>query len=473
MTSAIPEVLAALLYGLKLARVILQRGKDPLERSARVERAKEAFRSCRQLARENRRRLSEIALRLPEYATGRQVFEFAPLLARPSWVCGAPLRLSPPDSVLQDDDERFVTTFLSDVGTWESPTTRLSRAGYHEIVRRTFAKIDLEFPGKASLHAAVKSIEDPPENLFVSRPSYSLLAVEASSTVGANEQVRLKFGRAAYFDHIDTGELMVFELAMALALDEPIRDTPELQARLPTLMSKLPVRTFLGEWDQLATRPSLAGVNMACIFVDHHTGDAFVPLLTRRKNLGTAAQIQHVIPAGEFQPTTGTEQAFRNHCTLWQTLLREFAEEILGDEEAASDRRDMRELARGECISACLELLRAGQWQTFYLGTALDPATLKPEIMLCSVIDLHWLRAKLSHRFPDGILRSENEEGQIDRCESGWGWRLSKDRLLEYARSETVLPAGAGCLELMHRHFEYFDEAIREMHRSFGPRPGS
>lgn len=345
--------------------------------------------------------------------------------------------------------------------------------GYSQAVRRTFAKIQLTFPTSPSLHAAVKRIENPPDNLFVSRPSYSLMDVEAARTAGANEQVRLRFGRAAYFDHIDTGELMVFELAMALALDESIRDTPDLQARLPTLMHELPVRTFLGGWDHLASRPSLAGVNMACIFVDHQSGDAFVPLLRRRKNLGTAAEIQHVIPAGEFQPTTGTDDAFKKHCTLWQTLLREFAEEILGDEEAESDRLDMRELARRESVSVCLELVRAGKWQTYYLGTALDPATLKPEIMLCSVIDLRWLRSNLSCRFPNGQLPIENAEGTLVRGESGWGWPLSEARLLEDARSDKVLPAGAGCLELMLRHLTHFESAARELRRRFGPAPNA
>lgn len=470
-----PEaMIKVLLSSVTAARSALAFVKNARQLEVRAARAEAAFKSFRQVARENRRRLSEIALRLPDYSTGRQVFEVAPLLARPSWICEAPLRLSPPGADLQDDDDRFVTTFVSQrEGELAMPTNRLHDTGYSDVVRRTFAKIDLAFPANPSLHAAIKKIEVPPENFFVSRPSYSLMDVETTRAAGANEQVRLKFGRAAYFDHIDTGELMVFELAMALALDESIRETPQLQARLPTLMSELPVRSFLGGWDQLASRPSLAGVNMACIFVDHHNGNAFVPLLRRRKCLGTAAEIQHVIPAGEFQPTTGTDDAFKNHCTLWQTLLREFAEEILGDEEAESDRQDMRQLALRESISACLDLVRTGKWQTYYLGTALDPATLKPEVLLCSVIDLRWLRSKLPHRFPKGELPIENQEGTLDLGQSGWGRPLSEARLLEDARSDKVLPAGAGCLELIRRHLTQFESAAQELRLNFGLAPST
>ena len=59
-------------------------------------------------------------------------------------------------------------------------------------------------------------------------------------------------------------------------------------------------------------------------------------MMQRSATLGSAMGALHVIPAGEFQPTTAGTPAFVAHCTLWQTILREFAEEILLDKEAKS-----------------------------------------------------------------------------------------------------------------------------------------
>ena len=108
----------------------------------------------------------------------------------------------------------------------------------------------------------------------------------------------------------------------------------------------------------------------------------------------------------------------------------------------------MRQLADRGTIRPLLDLVRTGAWKAYFLGVALDPLTLKPEIMVVSCIDrkrfLDAVGGLLKNRrLPDG-----NDEGQLLLGPKGWGETLSRANAERYRDDVNTLPAGRGCIEL-------------------------
>lgn len=408
------------------------------------------FNFIRSLQKTNRRHFAEIAYRLPGYQSGRGFFKYAPLLCHDEWIPKEPIPLSVPAENLQDDSEQFITTYASKSNPTERNSVQLLPVFSDEakfiLPRHTDHVFD-------SLSAAIKFIEQPPEELFVSRPSYALSKVSTGNTC------RLTFQESGYFDYINCGELLALELIMKLKRLGNL-DHLDTDQQFQSFQKVLPLRDFAGEWNAVSFRPSIAGINSLTVFIDRKSNQAFFPMLSRLKNLGSAMGTQHVIPAGEFQPTTDSPVAWRNHCTLWQTILREFAEEVLLDAEAKSNQVDMLELANRETIKPLLKLIRDGHWKSYYLGVAIDPLTLKPEILVVNIIERvpffedlkSVLDEDLKPVIDNGKLPISNKEGVIIRGPSGIGEELSLRNLLAYCNGALTLPAGVGCIELFIRH---------------------
>jgi hypothetical protein len=196
-------------------------------------------------------------------------------------------------------------------------------------------------------------------------------------------------------------------------------------------------------------------VNVLTIFVDRKSGAATFPMMHRSRT-GSAAGTFHVVPAGEFQPTNNSPVAWRDHCTLWQTVLREFSEELLLDDEAKSGGLDMRALAAREQMVPLVQLIRSGDWKTYFLGMGLDPLTLKPELLLVSIIDLQHFVDAVSLPAPGRRLPEKNSEGDIRGGPQGWGEELTASNLSRYRDDPIMLPAASGCIELFQRHREHF-----------------
>jgi hypothetical protein len=96
-------------------------------------------------------------------------------------------------------------------------------------------------------------------------------------------------------------------------------------------------------------------------------------------------------------------------------------------------------------------LIRAGDWKSYYLGVALDPLTLKPEILTVSLIERRRFADVLGTFLHESKLPEKNAEGKIQRGPAGWGELLNKRNLQTYRDDATTLPAGSGCIELVLR----------------------
>lgn len=427
---------------------VIRAGWNALSGGQRLEArpSREEFSYIRDLQKKHRRHFAEIACRLPQYESSHPFFEHAPLLCDKGWIPAEPILLAKPGPELEDDSDQLVTTFT---------LPRSNGHGYNRHGRdRAFCaqtRALLPFQGAEpfnSFHNAIKELERPTEALFVSRPSYSLAKISATSGDGFREKHTLEFTESEYFDYIDCGEMLAYELILNL-----LRFEGHGAQSFERLEKALPLRGLAGYWWAPLARPSVAGVNMLTVFLDDDGAGSF-PMLSRSKELGSAMGTLHVIPAGEFQPTTDSPPAFTKHCTLWQTILREFAEEVLRDYEAKSNDVDMQELARMERIAPVVKLIREGgdAWRTYYLGVALDPLTLKPEILTLSLIERTPLLEVIGDFLPSRKLPKMNSEGKFLRGPNGWGELLTMENLTKYRDHHKTLPAGSGCIELFLRH---------------------
>ena len=315
--------------------------------------SEEQYRYFRAAQKRERRHYAILAHRLSMNSPGRGVFMHAPLLAEPSWLVKNPIPLPPPPESLVDDGDRFVTTYAKE-------TDRKLLSGPHQPVSVTSRKqailpaLSDQRAYRPELHRVIEALEQPPAHLFINRPSYAL------SRVRAGDKFEMFFDKAHYFDYIDCGELLAYELVRESALLEDRGGTLDDLNFLKKVESRLALRRSLGNWTEIQLRPSLAGVNILTIFVDRERKTATFPMMQRSAKTGSASSTVHVIPAGEFQPTKETDTSWDNHCTLWQTALREFAEEILLDDEAKSHGQEMTALARRPQIALQLQLIRSG-----------------------------------------------------------------------------------------------------------------
>lgn len=407
-------------------------------------RSEQEFRFVRKLLRQNRRHFSVLAYSFPRHASGRACFSKAPLLSQNDWVPKVPILLGVPDEKLNDDTAQLVTT--GPLKTTDLNLNRLRDSDpFVEAARDILPCAPKSVDDYASLSDVILALEKPNPELFVSRPSYSLAKVSGKAPL------RLHFERAEYFDYINCGELLAIE-TIRQAVRTPEQVGSDHMRYLASFDKKLALRDSAGEWNAISFRPSIAGVNVLTVFVDRKSGTATFPMMHRSRT-GSAAGTFHVAPAGEFQPTTNSPVAWRDHCTLWQTVLREFSEELLLDDEAKSGGLDMRALAARKQMVPLVQLIRSGDWKTHFLGMGLDPLTLKPELLLVSIIDLWRFVDAVSLPAPGHRLPDKNSEGEILCGPLGWGEELTASNLSRYRDDPITLPAASGCIELFQRHW--------------------
>ncbi len=236
--------------------------------------------------------------------------------------------------------------------------------------------------------------------------------------------------------------MLAFEVSRAAA-----DDASSFGGKVPRL-SRLRVRALLGDPIALRDRPVYAGVNVLTIVAD---GDdtRFVMHHRASDRVASAMGTNHVVPAGEFQPSGVDPAAWADDLELWRCISREYAEELLGEASAAGQGHDS---VRFELESPHLELaegLQAGTIRAWFLGMGLDPLSLKAEILCAVVFDRDTFRSIFGE-----TLRSENEEGILLRGSDLRGPRFPDDvsRYLSGPEQEKTLSAAAACLALGVRH---------------------
>ncbi|OLF16825.1 hypothetical protein BU204_14985 [Actinophytocola xanthii] len=187
--------------------------------------------------------------------------------------------------------------------------------------------------------------------VFENRPTYRLLNATLTG------EPRLDFGPGTYFDHIETGEAAAHEYA----------------AGGPT-----PLRDAIGDPCDLSRRPANLGVSV--LTVRSGPDPTFFLHWRDPARVGHAGGLYQVVPVGVFQATAPG----RDHLdfSLWHGILREYAEELLGEPE----RSDV-DYGAWPFAAAMTAAWRAGRLRAHCLGLGVDPLTFATDLLVSVVFD--------------------------------------------------------------------------------------
>jgi hypothetical protein len=227
-------------------------------------------------------------------------------------------------------------------------------------------------PALPDLAYATTMAELDPPAVFEDRPTYRLLSATLTG------RPRLEFGHGRYFDHIDTGEAAAHEYA----------------AGGPT-----PLRDAIGDPCDLTRRPANLALSVLTVR-SGRSGSTFFLHWRDPAMVGHAGCLYQVVPVGIFQAAGPGRDDI--DFSLWHLILREYAEELLGEPEHSDvDYRTW------PFAVAMTDALRAGRIRAGCLGLGVDPLTFATDLLVSVVFDAEVFDDLL------GDWVSRNEEGAV------------------------------------------------------------
>lgn len=268
-----------------------------------------------------------------------------------------------------------------------------------------------------------------PPKTFYNGPTYRLLGIESSETGPI-----LSVGAAHYFDYLDTCEGIAFEFT---------RDRERRRHARPSKPDdRSASRRAAGE--PFAFEHRCASIGVSTLTLVQRPGGAEFWMHFRDSTLVAAAQgTWHVMPAGEFQPTSiaPLHADLVADLDVWRNIAREFAEEFLGLADLNRELGRPLDFRTSRPLSHLEQGRHDGRARPFMLGIGIDPLNLKAELLAALVID--------GSLFDDvvGTPGDRNLEGKIVGPHPFT--RANVDRFLA---EPTLLPAGAGVLHLGWTH---------------------
>lgn len=369
-----------------------------------------------------RRRVSTEVARLITRAVEEQARFQAdpevPLLTKPGWIPAEPLPLSSVHLSHRTGISSDFSSAKSRLAAYWPPCTDREPLTYSAAVGRY----------------------DAPTNWFDGL-SFRLVGVRPG-----RGSVRLEFSKGSYFEAFDTTEPLGFEAAMRHQSSQGATITG-------------PYREWIGDPFDLATRCGVPGINTLTI---RRSRRDITFYMHQRTSVATAVGTVHVVPAGEFQPSSKDEKRMYAELDLRSTIVREYAEEFLGSSDVLSSEENEAQIdfeTKPE-YAPLDRALRQDKGRLHYLGLGMYPLTWKPEILLvCVFEDKHFDRifAGMVDEMIEGRL-------QVNRRLKGFryampgrrgpfqGIRFDERTVREYVDNPLTLPAGRACLALAWRH---------------------
>ncbi len=275
---------------------------------------------------------------------------------------------------------------------------------------------------------AIAALDAPA--LFEDRACYRLLAARLA---GLPE---LTFCRGWYFRGVDLGHAVAHELAAAW-----------LDAPGGLAMGALPLRAAAGDPCALSRRHALTAVTTLTLRRSPRGETTFVLHWRDPAKVNHAGGMYQVMPAGIFQPVTGTPAAERSDLSLWRCMTREFSEEFLGTTEDYDTRDGVLDYGRWPFYRRLTSARRAGTLRVWCLGLGVDPLTLATDILTVAVFDSEVFDAVFH-----GLVEL-NAEGRVVTRNGSAGIPFTAQTVARFSGgSEPVQPAGAALLRLAWQH---------------------
>jgi hypothetical protein len=264
---------------------------------------------------------------------------------------------------------------------------------------------------------------------FEDRPTYRLLEADLTGP-----RASLVFGRGSYFDGIDTGEASAHEYAAE---------------RLGVRPAGL--RAAIGDPCDLAARPVNLAISTLTIRRDREPGRASMLLHWRDPaKVAHAGGLYQVIPVGVFQPSGYAPWNEERDFGLWRCMIREFSEELLGDDEDHGSEQAPIDYGSWPFARELTGARDAGRLRAYCLGLGTDPLTFATDLLTAVVID--------APVFDDlfGGLAAAGAEGRLLAARDGPrgppGWAFTADTVGRFAYREPMQAAGAALLALAWRY---------------------
>jgi hypothetical protein len=337
-----------------------------------------------------------------------------PLLAAPGWLPPAPIPLR--DIGLELADAVPAEAFGSEVTTpllpWRTDGTRYRR--YSEAMGALAAPL-----------------------VFENRATYRLTGADLTSRAP-----RLAFADGRYFDGIDTGEAAAHEYAAARLGGLAPGSRPD--GLRPDGLRPASLRSRFADPCDLRRRPANLAISTLTLRLDRKAGRASFLLHWRDPaKVGHAGGLYQVIPVGVFQPSGEAPWNRQHDFSLWQCMIREFAEELGGRSEDYASERAPVDYRSWPFARQLTDALDGGRVRVWCLGLGTDPLTYATDLLTVAVIDSAVFDAVF------GLTRQRNAEGTILAARE-----FAADVIERIVTGEPVQAAGAALLRLAWRHRE-------------------
>lgn len=277
--------------------------------------------------------------------------------------------------------------------------------------------------------------------------------------VAMDDGPRFHFCPGSYYSFVETCEVLSYELALAMVDHPEIREIIEVRShhRYPDALALLekkkaiPLRRRAGPLD-FSARHTAFGTATLVIHKRSKKPPLFI-MNVRSTELSETPGLKHVIPAGTFQPNVLGDQDHDIEFSFKENIIREFAEELLGDPGLRSEGGfplDVNEMY-GERARRFRSLVRDRDVvDLLYLGTVVDPLNLKPEIITILMVHDAFLQ---DYRLNPSWESVSNSLQSLDFTREGVENQLA---------NEELVPTGKAHLQLVLR---YFDDVMERLHQ--------
>ena len=259
----------------------------------------------------------------------------------------------------------------------------------------------------------------------------------------------LTCGAGSYFDYHDTCEILGIELAAWMLADRRererlLRETginhPECALREDG--TDLPMRTQVDDIFNLRNRCCVLGVSTMLIGLDRNKRGHYY-WHQRGQEVAVNPGARSVVPSGTFEPFSSNFGSYPDDFRLTATVLREFAEELLGADDFNEPGRHAASIeTKAPQLRPFIDQLKDGRATIHFLGIGFDPVTTVPEALTVLVF-------REDHLTPDNFDGFKpNFEGEFGKA------NLSAEALRIFASLPNVHSASSACASLVARHYD-------------------
>lgn len=275
---------------------------------------------------------------------------------------------------------------------------------------------------------------------------------------------KFQFCPGNYFDFLNSCECLSYELTNAIVTHQFAHDIMRMSdqrnyQKVISLLAEnddlIPIRSHSDPFD-FRSRFTAFGTCALVVIKRSKKSPLFV-LNTRSHQLSETPGLQHIIPAGTFQPDFQDNRFHQIEFSFTENIFREFTEELLDDHNLRGDALPVFNFLdiyseRGKKLRK--DVIDLKNFDLLYLGLVVDPINLKPEIL--TVLMLHEAYLK-NISGPNLDISWETQGGALNFYE------FTEAQINKLLTSSPFVPTGKAHLWLVMNHFNYLSSRLSSL----------